>query len=749
MSIDYVTGYCDKLSARAGDTVNFMLSSEGAIAAEVQLVRLVHGDAHPGGPGFIEREVDAACNGNVALSHQQTSLGSYVEVADPHGHLPGSASFTVYAFVCPSRPGKNRQAILSRWLEDSGFCFGLDAKGCLSLLLGDGSATAETCSDRALMPGVWYFVAASYEATSAAVTLYQESVVTAWNGRLSNAFPRDDSAHVQTACGVTPQHSNVALLMAACADATTLSRHYNGKIDRPGIHARVLSRVELDDLRDGGLPPAPAIAAYWDTTLGYSEHGIGDTIIDIGPHQLNGVGRNRPIRAMTGYNWDGRDDCFRLAPSEYGGVQFNDDAVTDCAWTPSLSWSIPTDFNSGVYALRVRAGTLEDHIPVFVRPATPQAKIAMLMPTASYLAYANEHFALGAAPGVEVVTGHSITLHDWDYLLAAHPEWGLSTYDHHSDGAGVCYSSYRRPILNLRPRHRMAGVGVPWQFPADLSIIGFLELEGFDYDVITDEDLHREGAECLRPYNVVLNGTHSEYYSKEMLDGTEQYLAEGGRVMYLGANGYYWVVSFRDSEPWCMEVRKLDSGSRAWQAAPGEYYMASNGERGGLWRNRGRAPQKLTGVGFASEGMDECVSYQRMPDSFDANCAWIFDGVEGEVFGDQGLALGGAAGLEIDRYDLAWGTPPDTYLLATAQGFSDKYPHVVEEIMFNVPGTGGTQDFQVRADMTYAKTRNGGAVFSSGSIAWGQALPWNNCANDCARITANVLKRFAADGALE
>ena len=36
--------------------------------------------------------------------------------------------------------------------------------------------------------------------------------------------------------------------------------------------------------------------------------------------------------------------------------------------------------------------------------------------------------------------------------------------------------------------------------------------------------------------------------------------------MYLGANGYYWVVSFREDDPAVMEVRKLESGSRAWQA---------------------------------------------------------------------------------------------------------------------------------------------------------------------------------------
>jgi N,N-dimethylformamidase len=299
--------------------------------------------------------------------------------------------------------------------------------------------------------------------------------------------------------------------------------------------------------------------------------------------------------------------------------------------------------------------------------------------------------------------------------------------------------------MGLRPKHRMASTGIPWQFPADMSIICWLEQQGYDYDVITDEDLDREGVDCLRPYNVVLNATHSEYYSERMMDASEEYLAAGGRIMYLGANGYYWVVAFRQDEPWCMEIRKLDSGSRAWQAAPGEYYMASTGEKGGIWRNRGRPPQKLTGVGFTSEGMDESKPYRRMPDSYDPGISWVFDGVDDELFGDYGLALGGAAGIELDRYDLSLGTPPNTLLLASSEGHSDNYPHVSEELTFTIPGIGGTQDFQIRADMTYLETTHGGAVFSTGSIAWGQALPWNDGDNDVSRITANVLNRFMQD----
>ena len=755
MTTPYVTGYCDRLTLKAGETQRFMVSGEGLEAADLHIVRLIHGDENPAGPGFIEREVAASCNGRIAVTHQFTQVGSFIRVPDPDRKICPSRGFTAHAFVWPTTPGKKPQALLSRWVESAGrgagtgFWLGINRQGRLTLRLGNGAEQVEVCADTGLVAKVWYLVAASYDAATHTVTLYQEPVINAYNGLLSRIVPLAHQSHVLTRVSVAPADIDDPLVFAGHHGTGPHGRCieglYNGKIDRAGFQSRVLTRPELDALRAGGEPPADGCVARWDTTAGYTDSGIGDTLVDVGPNCLHGQGHNRPVRAMTGYNWAGRDDCFRLAPTQYGGIYFNDDAIIDCEWQPTCSWTLPTDLPSGVYAARLRGGGLEDHLTFFVRPAVPKAKVAMLMPTASYLAYANERFVLDA-PGVEVVTGHPLVFQDVDYLLAEHPEWGRSSYDHHNDGAGVCYVSYHRPVMGLRPRHRMASTGIPWQFAADMSIVCWLEQSGIAYDVITDEDLHREGLACLQPYRVVLNGTHSEYYSEQMLDATEAYLAEGGRVMYLGANGYYWVVAFREDSPWCMEIRKLDSGSRAWQAAPGEYYMATTGEKGGIWRNRGRPPQKLMGVGFTSEGMDESMPYRTLPDAAHPAVAWVMDGVKGEVFGDSGLGGQGAAGLELDRYDLAWGTPPNTWLIAASSGHSDHYPHVSEEVMFNYPGLGGTQDFQVRADMTLFSTTQNGAVFATGSIAWGQALP---CNAEVSRVTRNVLERFLRDGPVE
>jgi len=52
----------------------------------------------------------------------------------------------------------------------------------------------------------------------------------------------------------------------------------------------------------------------------------------------------------------------------------------------------------------------------------------------------------------------------------------------------------------------------------------------------------------------------------------------------------------------------------------------------------------------------------------------------------------------------------------------------------------------VRGDMVFFELPNGGAVFSTGSIAWCGCLSHNEYDNAVSRITENVLRRFAADG---
>jgi N,N-dimethylformamidase len=744
--VNKLTGYSDPLAARAGSAVSFMLCADRDTHADVQLVRLVHGDTNPQGPGFIEVAVDSPMTGTVDVVHQPVTPGSFAR-APRTAMLANVPAGTLHAFFYPSVVGGREQAIAGCWDEQTkcGYLLAINVDGRLCLRVGAGNGEyVEVTLARRLALRCWYFVAASWDSANGRLTIRQESRINRWNSQIGPVAPFElnDKAEARQPLGFAPAAG--CFLIAAAQRSDAVFALFNGKIDRVGLCRGFLKDAAIDALGIGAAPAADVIA-FWDTSAGYSDHGIGDVIRDTGPSGFDAVGVNRPIRGMTGWNWEGRDDCFRLNPEQFGGVAFHDDALVDCEWRETLRYEIPEDLPSGVYALRIRANEAEDHVPFFVRPKLPVAQLAVLMPTFTYLAYANEQLGIDK-PGISAVTSNVAVLTPDDLEWAQNTTYGSSTYDAYRDGQGICYSSWRRPIFNLRPRNRMSAVGVPWAFPADLSLLWWLETAGHSFDIITDHDLDAEGESALSSYRAIITGTHPEYYSVRMLDGVEDYLAHGGRALYLGGNGFYWATAIRPHEPWCIEVRKLDSGTRAWQASPGEGYLVSTGERSGIWRNRGRPPQKMIGVGFTAQGMDQGRPFERLPDSFDSRAAWIFKGLsETELIGDFGLGLGGAAGIEMDRYDLALGTPPHAYLIAASFGHSDNYPHVSEEVTFATPGRGGTEDFQVRADMVYFTTPNGGAVFSAGSIAWSQALPYNGGRNNVACIVQNVLSKFCSN----
>ena len=231
-----------------------------------------------------------------------------------------------------------------------------------------------------------------------------------------------------------------------------------------------------------------------------------------------------------------------------------------------------------------------------------------------------------------------------------------------------------------------------------------------------------------------------------MVDAWEDYLCAGGRGMYLGANGIYWVVSTHPEKPWVMEVRKGETGAKAWQARPGELHHSTTGERGGLWRCRARAPQKIWGTGFTSFGFDHSGYFAADPGCSDAAGLWITDGIgPDEAIGDFGLVGGGAAGWELDRYDRSLGTPPHTMLLAGSVEPQRQLLRRQRGRVLPAPRDVRREHPYVRADIVYFTTPNGGAMFSTSSISWCGSLSWNDYDNNVSRMMNNVLTQFAKD----
>ena len=189
-------------------------------------------------------------------------------------------------------------------------------------------------------------------------------------------------------------------------------------------------------------------------------------------------------------------------------------------------------------------------------------------------------------------------------------------YDAHVDGHGVCYGSWLRPILNMRPKFRYRTMNCPARFPADLYLVDWLDHKGFDVDYLTDHDLHAEGADLLRPYTVVLSSSHHEYWTSPMLDALETYLGEGGRFMYVGGNSLFGVTPSIPAKPHMVEVRRWGA-PWPFEMPPGERHHSSTGEQGGIWKNRGRAPNTIVGVGTAGAGFDRGSPYRRTEASYD------------------------------------------------------------------------------------------------------------------------------------
>ncbi|MFA6154011.1 N,N-dimethylformamidase beta subunit family domain-containing protein [Mesorhizobium sp.] len=745
-------GYSDRPNVALGDNIDFFIHDEFGRDATVQLVELIHGDPNPEGPGFHSREIVADINGTYPCKPQFTQLGGFVEVPDPGGRLAGGGGFTLHLYLAPSLPHRN-STVISRWATDTGIGWKLEiSESRLKFTVSDGVRTGSISADRPLAREVWYAVCVTFDPYARTLRLSQRAIVNAYNSRLSRTTPLDANCMLTETCSITPGDSGVPVIIAGCAEAagerTRVTALFNGKIDSPLITKAALDGQALSKLETAGIAPDD-FSAHWDFAAGITRNGIdADAVADTSGNGMHGICYNQPDRAMTGWNWDGSEERFVHAPDMYGAIWFHEDSLDDCRWDKTLSFNVPADLPSAIYALRIRAGSDEDHIPFFVTPAqgAQRKRIAFLVPTFSYIAYANSQ-VMQNADSMQLTQGAFATLEDIDLEMhEARPLYGFSVYDLHADGRGVQYSSWRRPILNLRPHYKHE-FGAFWQFPADLYIIDWLKHFEREFDIITDHDLDTLGADLLKHYNVVITGSHPEYYSGNMLDAWEDYISTGGRAMYMAANGFYWVATLDPKKPWMLEVRKGETGDQAWRARPGELYHSTTGEKGGLWRMRGRPPQKLWAVGYTAHGADISVGYSQMPDAASKQARWIMDGVgPDEIIGNFGLINGGASGLEMDRMDYDLGTPPHTLLLASSIGHTANAMLTPEDQFAPYPGQDGIESPLVRGDLALYTSGNGGAVFSVSSMAWAGSLSHENYQNNVSRITLNVLDRFQDRG---
>ncbi len=739
-----LAGYADRLSARPGETLRFHVANATDAAVTAKIVRVISADPNPAGPGI--QIVPVTTNGQPAHvselatpALQTPPQGSYAQVpAAPL--LSQLTSFTFLVTLWPTRPVARCQTIAT-WHDAAratGLSLALSETGCLTLDVGQGDGRNESLQTPCRVDDhTWSHVLCTYDAAT------QEIEVGVF-------APRAEDGHSWKARLDHPlQHGRPDCVFFAGTPNARANTCYNGKIERPQFLSCVLGQEGV--FRAGRGETVPGLVAAWD----FSRDMHTTRIVDTGPHGLHGTLVNTPTRAVRGATWTGREQCFRHAPEQYAAIHFHDDDIDDCRWPATHEFKIPADLRSGAYALLLEAGDARENIPFFVVPpkGTQTAKLAVLVSTFTYTVYGN-HARPEWTADPKWRDAWISQAKDWNaypHNPGAHTEYGLSTYNYHSDGSGIAMASWRRPMLNLRigyltypyPEIRASGLR---HYPADSHLLAWLEHAGVAYDLITDFELHHEGLDLLKRYTCVTTGSHPEYHTGAMLDALEAYRDGGGRFMYLGGNGFYWKIALSPEQDGLIEIRRAEGGIRAWAAEPGEYYNQFDGEYGGLWRRNGRPPQTLVGVGFTAQG-NFVGSHYRIDAAARTNprTAWMFDGIPEATIGGDGLSGHGAAGFELDRADKRLGTPAHAVVVAQSEDHPPEAPWVLvpEEQLTHITTIPGQSHRQlIRADMTLFETPNNGCVFSTGSITFCGSLPHNGFDNPIARLLRNVLTRF-------
>jgi len=199
----------------------------------------------------------------------------------------------------------------------------------------------------------------------------------------------------------------------------------------------------------------------------------------------------------------------------------------DCGnW--AVTYTIPSSAlpASGVYLVKLTAGTLENRIVFVVRDdnRVPESRLLYLLPTATYEAYNN---------------------------------WGGKSLYFDTLGGGNTVAgtpravkvSFNRPLDKAEAdRDRFIG--------PDFYLLSWLERQGYDVSYSDDVQAHLDGPE-LRQHKVIVISGHSEYWSLEEFANIKAARDAGVHIANFGANTAYWKVRYEDGARTLVEYKTV------------------------------------------------------------------------------------------------------------------------------------------------------------------------------------------------
>ncbi|MEM7384254.1 MAG: LamG domain-containing protein, partial [Verrucomicrobiota bacterium] len=572
-------------------------------------------------------------------------------------------------------------------------------------------------------------------------------VAATWDGTKKRLFLDGREVAESPYTGVV-RPGQAPLRLGAYGSDGLASHFYNGDLAMVAIHDKALSGEQIAArMADRGItvPQSESLVACWP----FAEER-GQQVADVGSEGRMGRIINRGTWMIGGPSFDaasvGRHDTGydpSQDPKRGHGLRLAADELYNARWEVDHRFRVPDEAPSGVYAGRfdfeVDGVPMRYHTTFIVRrpESRPKAPLLVLVSSNTWLAYNSAPFPVNHGPGLlQMGTGG---------LKNSHPKAPIySCYSDHHSGQPTYKIGMKVPWPAAGPNKTYINDAYSHLLRGERFLHLWLDRHGYEYDVLTDHDLHRNPG-VLKDYKAVFINGHSEYWSIPAYEGLDRYLKNGGAAVVMSGNTMFWRVSFDDTGE-VMECRKFGKniGGRS-RAQVGELFHSHDFKRGSLMRFCGYPAWKLVGLTCIGWSGGNFKPYEvDLPDHF------LFQGPEklemakGEAFG----FVNGPFGAVGHEYDVRLSTilratkDPVRDGLVEPDGIttlarSHDNRHVLD---FNAEvhqKRSGNE--QTIAEIIYWERPEGGKVFHTGSIASAWSLYHDQ---KLSGLTRNVLHHF-------
>jgi hypothetical protein len=666
--------------------------------------------------------------------------GSYVHVAKglPREKLP---ALSLRIWLRPWRVTGAPQPILSQLDSElpGGFALWLDEQGRPRFWLGgeDRPELDESIHATPLEPHRWHLLVATWAGQSA--TLWIDGVKVSghpWPGPILPAA--------------------APLRIGAWGRGGLAGGFLDADIAQPAIYNRALNGAEIAaDFKSRGREATnnDGLLAWWPL-----DEERGEEVAEGSEARRHGQIVNRGTWMIGGPSFDAAavPRYAEYDPSrdfERGhGLRLASDDLYDCRWNVTHALPVPAS-QPGIHVARFRfevdgQPAIYDHTFIVRRsPRQKPKRLLVLCSTNTWAAYSGTPFAENSA---------------WK---AGGEFWGTGGREN-SVASAPAYCCYRDHHAG-QPTYAL-GVNMPWPVAGPYVVysppgVGYshlmrgeqflhrhLRTSGYEFDVATDHDLHRD-PDLLTPYQAVVINGHSEYWSIPALAAFDKYLDGGGNAVVLSGNTMFWRVSY-SPDGQVMECRKYDPAIGGGSSAKiGELWHSDDGRRGSLLRECGHPAWKIVGldtVGWWDTGPGQFGVYETaLPDHF--------------LFANLGLAKGDKFGSGPEgKEPRAVGHEADvrlsTLLRVTTEApppgakLPGEEPAGIQTLALGIrqPATGMILDYFTRptkspdgvcAEMIYWERPQGGKIFHGGAIAGAWAI---SADPKFQKLLGNVLHHF-------